>query len=79
MTLTRRPVKTLDQGGVRATSFEHCVYLTGDGVKREEITPGLGAYDECRELAEELARFLQWPLIDKSSGEEVIQSPEELA
>ena len=79
VTLTRRPVKTHGRHGVRAQTFEHCVYLTGDGVKREEITPGLGDYGECRELAEELARFLQYPLIDKSSGEVVVQSPEELA
>ncbi len=54
------------------------VRLTGESIRKPIVVAQPVDFAEARQTAEELARFLQKPLVDSSTGEKVIRDPEHL-
>lgn len=54
------------------------VKLSGEGIPKPIAVAQPTDFAEARQMAEELARFLQKPLVDSSTGEKVTRDPEHL-
>ena len=54
------------------------VRLTGEGIPKPITVARPESFAEARQMAEELARFLQKPLVDSLTGEKVTRDPERL-